>query len=67
MNDKKEDKPTMSQSFFRACLLILAGIVAIWIALELLARFWFWIVLIAVLLLAGYVAYRVIKARQDRW
>lgn len=67
MNDKKEDKPTMSQSFFRACLLILGGIVAISIALELLARFWFWIVLIAVLLLAGYVTYRVIKARQDRW
>lgn len=68
MNNKKdEDKPTMSQSFLRACLLILAGVVALWIALELLARFWMWIALIAVLILAGFIAYRVIKARKDQW
>ncbi|HTL42085.1 MAG TPA: hypothetical protein VL294_11490 [Pseudolysinimonas sp.] len=57
----------MSQSFLRACLLILAGVVALWIALELLARFWMWIALIGALILGGYIAYRVIKARKDQW
>jgi uncharacterized membrane protein YdbT with pleckstrin-like domain len=44
--------PTIVQRFFRACLLILGGIVALWIALELLAQFWGWILLICVIALA---------------
>lgn len=47
--------------FFRACLLILGGILALWLALELLAQFWGWIVLIGVIVLAwcaGIAAYR---------
>lgn len=60
-------KVPVSQRFFTACLLILAGVVAIWIALELLAQFWGWIVLILALGLTGWVIYRVIVARQNRW
>lgn len=47
--------------FFRACLLILGGIVALWLALELLAQFWGWILLISVIVLvlcAAVYAYR---------
>lgn len=64
--DSKE-KPTMSQRFFTACLLILAGIVALWIALELLAKFWVWIVLLGLIVLAGWIVFRVLQARRDRW
>jgi hypothetical protein len=38
--NEKEPKPTMSQSFFRACVLILFGVVAIAIAIDFIARFW---------------------------
>lgn len=47
--------------FFRACMLILSGIVALWLALELLAQLWGWIVLISVIVLVlcvGVALYR---------
>lgn len=53
--------PSIVQRFFRACLLILGGILALWLALELLATFWGWILLIRVIVLilcAAVVAYR---------
>lgn len=43
--------PTIVQRFFRACLLILGGILALWLALELLAQFWGWLLLIAAIVL----------------
>jgi len=57
----------MSQTFLRTCLTFLAGIIALWIALELLARFWMWLLLIAGIGAAGYIVFRIIRARQDRW
>jgi len=67
-NDKKkEDMPTMSQSFLRACLLILGGIIALAIAVELLAQFWIWLVVIGAVAVVGYITFRVIQARKDRW
>lgn len=59
MSDPKP--PTVVQRFFRACVLILGGIVALWIALQLLARFWGWLLLvaaIALVLCAAVYAYR---------
>ncbi|WP_295103914.1 hypothetical protein [uncultured Microbacterium sp.] len=57
-----EQKPsTIVQRFFRACLLILGGIVALWLAVELLAQFWAWVLLISVIVLVlcvGVWAYR---------
>lgn len=53
--------PTITQRFFRACLLVLGGIVALWLALELLAQFWGWILLVgvvALILCAAVYAYR---------
>ncbi len=43
--------PSILQRFFRACLLILGGVLALWLALELLAQFWGWILLIGVIVL----------------
>lgn len=53
--------PTTVQRFFRACLLVLGGILALWLSLELLAKFWGWLLLLAVIALilcAGIWAYR---------
>jgi uncharacterized membrane protein YdbT with pleckstrin-like domain len=65
--NEKEPKPTMSQSFFRACVLILFGVVAIAIAIDFIARFWGWLVVIAVVAAGVYfgLAYR--RSRPDRW
>lgn len=56
-----EGPPPITSRFFRACLLILGGVVALWIALELLAQFWGWILLISAIVLvlcAAVYAYR---------
>jgi uncharacterized membrane protein YdbT with pleckstrin-like domain len=65
--NEKEPKPTMSQSFFRACVLILFGVIAIAIAIDFIARFWVWLVIIAVVAAGVYfgLAYR--RSRRDRW
>lgn len=50
--DKKheDEKPeTIMSKFFRACLLALAGVVALWLAVQLLAQFWGWLLLVAAL------------------
>ena len=57
-----DETPTPTPtSFFRACLLILGGIVALWLALELLAQFWGWLLLIfgiALVWWCAVIAYR---------
>lgn len=53
--------PSIVQRFFRGCVLILGGIVALWLALELLAQFWGWVLLItgiALILCAAVWSYR---------
>lgn len=57
----------MTHSFLRACLIFLAGVVTLWIALQVLAQIWMWLVLIGALVGVGYLAYRLVKARQNRW
>jgi len=65
-NDDKE-KQTMSHRFLTACLLLLGGVIALWIAIELLARFWGWLLLAAGIILAGWIAFKLIHARRNRW
>ncbi|QAY74259.1 hypothetical protein ET445_13915 [Agromyces protaetiae] len=50
-NNKHDDeKPeTIMQKFFRACLLGLAGVFVLWLAIQLLAQFWGWLLLAAAL------------------
>ncbi len=53
--------PPITSRFFRACLLVLGGVVALWLALELLAQFWGWLLLavcIALMLWCAVAAYR---------
>lgn len=49
-----EPSRSMPQRFFRACLLFLAGVVALWLALELLAQFWGWLLLLAAVAVVVY-------------
>ena len=57
-----DDSPrSLPLRFFRGCLLLLGGIVALWFALELLAQFWGWILLtvgIALMLWCAVAVYR---------
>lgn len=68
-DDKKHDdeKPeTIMQRFFRGCLLVLAGVIALWLALQLLAQFWGWLLLAAALGGLIYGAIWLIRWRRDR-
>jgi putative flippase GtrA len=67
MPDPSKEPTSMAKRFLTFCVAILTGVVLLYLALSLLARIWMWIVLIAVILLTGYVVFRVVKARQDRW
>ncbi len=57
----------LAQRFFGFCALVLGGIVAIWLALELLARIWGWVLLVAVIVAALCVGWHVYSRRGDRW
>lgn len=63
-----DDSPrALPQRFFRGCLYLLGGIVALWLALELLAQFWGWLLLAAAAALAiwtGVVSYQLWRERR---
>ncbi|WP_108249970.1 hypothetical protein [Planctomonas deserti] len=63
-----DEKPeTYMQKFFRACLLALAGVVALWLAVQLLAQFWGWLLLAAALGGLIWAAVWFIRWQRDRW
>jgi hypothetical protein len=65
--DKKtEDKPPTVTRFFRACLLILGGLIALSFALQLASHIWVWLVLLAAagLIVGGTIWY--LRWRRDR-
>ena len=67
MADKEPTPKNMAQRFFDHCLLLLGGIIALWGALQLLAQFWGWIVLIAVLMAAIWALVAILRARRNWW
>jgi len=67
MADKEPTPKNMTQRFFDLCLLLLGGVLALWGALQLLAQFWGWIVLIAVLVAAIWSLVAILRARRNRW
>jgi len=66
-NKKEKEPTTLSQSFARACGLLLIGIVALWLALELLAKIWGWLLLVAGTAVAIWIAIAIIRWRRSRW
>lgn len=64
-NNEKDPVPLMTR-FFRACLLALAGVFVLWLALQLLAQFWGWLLLLAAGAGLIYAAIWFIRWRRDR-
>lgn len=67
MADKEPTPRNLAQRFFDLCLLLLGGIIALWVALQFLAQFWGWLVLIAVLIAAIWALVTVLRVRRNRW
>lgn len=66
-HDDKEPVPIMKR-FLYGCLLALAGVIALWLALQLLAQFWGWLLLLAAIASLIYAAVRLVRRRRDgRW
>ena len=65
-NDQKEPI-TMAKRFMTFCAAVLAGIVLLYLAVQLLSQFWGWLVLLAVVAITSYVVVRILRARRDRW
>ena len=52
-----DDKPySLAQRVFHACLLVFGAVVALWLAVELLAQFWGWLLLLATTVLGLWLA-----------
>jgi hypothetical protein len=67
MADKGSSPTNLAQRFFDLSLLLLGGVIALWVALQFLAQFWGWLVLITVLVAAIWVLLAVLRARRNRW
>lgn len=63
----QSDPRSLAARFRDGCLLILAGVVALTIAFDLLARIWGWIVLTFLLLAVAWGGLRVWRSRRNRW
>lgn len=62
------NEPTsLAKRFFAFCLAVLAGIVLLYLALQLLSQFWGWLLLIASVIAAVWIAVRIVQLRRDRW
>lgn len=65
-NDQKEPI-TMAKRFLAFCAAVLAGIVLLYLAMQLLSQFWGWLVLLGGLIAGIYVCVRILRARRNRW
>lgn len=62
------NEPTsMAKRFLGFCVSVLAGIVLLYLAMQLLAQFWGWLLLIALIGAAIYVAVVIMRWRRSRW
>jgi len=64
-----KDKPVSAVTrLFHACLLLLGAVIALWLALELLAQFWGWLLLgFAIVVLIWTVVWAVRWCLDRRW
>ncbi|WP_125130781.1 hypothetical protein [Microbacterium sp. 10M-3C3] len=68
MPTKDDDKEPVSimTRFFRACVLMLAGVFVLWLALHLLAQIWGWLLLLAAIAGLIYGVIWFVRWRRDR-
>ncbi|NEM90909.1 hypothetical protein [Galbitalea soli] len=62
------NEPTsLARRFVAFCLSILAGIVLLYLAVQMLAQFWGWFLLIAGIVAAIWITVRIVQSRRNRW
>ena len=62
------NEPTsMAKRFLTFCLSILAGVVLLYLAVQLLAQFWGWLLLIALIVAAIYAGVVIVRWSRSRW
>ena len=67
MADKDKEPVTFARRFLSFCFAIFGGIVLLHLALQLLSQFWGWLALLGLIGVAGFIAFRLLRARRDRW
>ncbi|MFM9877416.1 MAG: hypothetical protein ACKVOG_06150 [Rhodoglobus sp.] len=58
---------TLAKRFVAFCLSVLVGIVLLYLAVQLLAQFWGWLLLIAGFVAAVWIMVRIVQSRRNRW
>lgn len=58
---------SMAKRFVLGCLYVFIGIALLKLALDLLAHFWFWLVLIGFLAATAAIMRYAIRSRRQRW
>lgn len=64
MTDKPDD---LAHRFFRACLLILGGVIALNLAVDVLRCIWVWLAIAAAGIAVIWAAIRWLRGRTGRW
>ncbi|EXJ50801.1 hypothetical protein AS96_12870 [Microbacterium sp. MRS-1] len=57
----------MGQKLLGFCLAVLLSVILLYLAVELLARFWGWLVLVAAVVLVLWITIVIYRWRRDRW
>jgi Flp pilus assembly protein TadB len=65
--DQNGGDSNLARAFFRGCVFVLLGVVALSVALALLSRIWLWLLLVAFITCALVVVARLLRWRRDRW
>ena len=58
---------TLAKRFVAFCLSVLVGIVLLYLAVQLLAQFWGWLLLIAGIFGAAWITVRIVQSRRNQW
>jgi uncharacterized membrane protein YdbT with pleckstrin-like domain len=67
MPTSDKEPTTMAKRFLTFCLAVFVGIALLYFAVRLLSQFWGWLVLLAIVVITGWVVIVVVRARRDRW
>lgn len=59
--------PGLMSKLLGLAVTFLVVVVILWLALVLLAQIWFWLLVVACVIVLGAVALRVLRSRRSRW